>query len=293
MPQGPLTIGSINDANSLPAAATPVDSSKLVVIQAAGSKKREKATIAQIVSGDAGITTSGGTANTVPKYTGSQTIGPSLLTDNGTTVTNGGSWVVTSNSTTSGSSTIDGTLTVSGGSTLTGDISALGNLAVTSNSTLSGTLTVDGASTLVGNVHGSGTLTIDGGSTLTGAIAAGANVAITGYLQEGVANALSAVGSSRTDALALTHQINRVTTAASSAVGVVLPASSTVGVGGWVDVYLDGPSNSMHVYAAGSDTIDGTAGATGVVLTNGNWCRYLVTAAGAFVSFRSTITRSA
>lgn len=142
-------------------------------------------------------------------------------------------------------------------------------------------------------------------------IGSGGNVAVTGGTINGAtigqttpaagkftfvggsfANALTAVGTNVGTALALTAQGNRVTTAASTAVGVVLPAAATVGVGNAVRVYNDGPSNSFHVYGAGSDTIDATAGSTGVVLTNAFYSDYLVTAAGAFISFRNAVTRS-
>lgn len=139
------------------------------------------------------------------------------------------------------------------------------------------------------------------GGTIDGAVIGGSspaavtgtNIVATGFTHASYATGLTAVGSSRTDALALTSQTNRVTTAASSAVGVTLPSAASVGVGGYVDVISDGPSNSFHVYAAGSDTIDGTAGATGVALTNAFMCRYVVNAAGAYVSYRSAVTRSA
>lgn len=130
-------------------------------------------------------------------------------------------------------------------------------------------------------------------SLVSGALSGG------GFLQESIAIGLTAAGTSQANGLALTAQRNIVATAASSAVGVILPLASTIGVGGWIDVFNDGPSNSFHVYgnAGVADTIDGTAGATGVVLTNAFWCRYLVTSltsgVGTFVSYRSAIVRSA
>lgn len=113
------------------------------------------------------------------------------------------------------------------------------------------------------------------------------------FVKGSYATGLTAVGTNRGNSLALTAQTNHVGTAASSAVGVTLPASATIGVGGVVVVINDGPSNSFHVYAAGSDTIDGTAGSTGVALTNAFQCAYQVDAAGAFISYRSAVTRSA
>jgi hypothetical protein len=54
-----------------------------------------------------GVTTVGGTTNRVTKFTGSQTIGDSIITDNGTTVSVGGAFTVTGNGTLQG-----GTLTL-------------------------------------------------------------------------------------------------------------------------------------------------------------------------------------
>jgi hypothetical protein len=111
-------------------------------------------------------------------------------------------------------------------------------------------------------------------------------------LSGGIAVGLAAVGTNRGNSLALTKRTNIVATAASAAVGVTLLSAASLGIGGFVDVYNDGPSNAFHVYAAGSDTIDTIAGATGVVLTNAFWSRYLVTATGAFTSYRYPIVRS-
>lgn len=97
-----------------------------------------------------------------------------------------------------------------------------------------------------------------------------------------VASGLTSSGTTRADALALTKDINVIGTAAAST-GVVLPPSATVGVGGKVSVFNSG-ANAIKVYAAGSDTIDGTTGATGVTLTNAKRCDYIVDAAGAFIS---------
>lgn len=113
------------------------------------------------------------------------------------------------------------------------------------------------------------------------------------YVGGSVATGLAAVGTNQGTALALTAQKNIVATAASAAVGVALPASAGVPVGASVFVYNDGPSNTFHVYGNGSDTIDGTAGSTGKVLTNAYFCEYLLTAAATWVSYRQAITRSA
>lgn len=132
-----------------------------------------------------------------------------------------------------------------------------------------------------------------GGSTIGGSQTVKGNHVVGGFESRSSAVGLTAIGTNRATALSLTKQINVVSTAASAAVGVVLPPSASVGVGGIVDVYNDGPANAFHIYAAGSDTIDTIAGATGVNLTNGFGCRFMVTALGAYVSYRSPITRSA
>ena len=108
---------------------------------------------------------------------------------------------------------------------------------------------------------------------------AAATLAITGLLTKSIANALTAAGSSRADALALTKQVNRITTAAAST-GVVLPAAAA---GVAIVVFNDG-ANPVQVYAPGSDTIDGTAGATGVALTNAKRCVYFGVAANTYIS---------
>ena len=122
---------------------------------------------------------------------------------------------------------------------------------------------------------------ISGAIAVTGSISATANLSGK-FIQGSVGNALSGAGTTRADATALTNSINNVTTMAAST-GVVLPASASVGVGGSVIVF-NGGANVGKVYAAGSDTIDGTAGTTGVSLTNAKRCAYILVAANTFLS---------
>lgn len=95
------------------------------------------------------------------------------------------------------------------------------------------------------------------------------------YINQSVADALTAAGTTRADALQLAAQTNVVATAAAST-GVVLPSATAVGAGGSVIVFNDG-ANPIKVYATGSETIDGTAGATGVTLTNALRCEFYLT----------------
>jgi hypothetical protein len=131
------------------------------------------------------------------------------------------------------------------------------------------------------------TLTWDGGAIGGTTPAAGAfttlsttgNLTLGGYALRTVATTLTAAGTARSDALALTHEVNNITTAASGT-GVVLPA----GVAGMRIAVFNNGVNAVKVYAAGSDTIDGTAGSTGVTLTNALRCEYFCIAANTWLS---------
>jgi hypothetical protein len=75
---------------------------------------------------------------------------------------------------------------------------------------------------------------------------------------------LTASGTDRATSLVLLKQFNEVSTVGAAAAGVTLPSAS---LGVPIFVWNNG-ANSMHVYGAGTDTVDGAAAATGVVLTN-------------------------
>ena len=107
-------------------------------------------------------------------------------------------------------------------------------------------------------------------------------IAFTGYTSFSTAASLTAAGTTRADALALTAQINFISTAALNT-GVVLPSAATVGIGGCVSIFNAG-GNPIKVYAPSSDTIDGTAGSTGVTLTNAKRCDFYVSAAATWIS---------
>lgn len=111
-----------------------------------------------------------------------------------------------------------------------------------------------------------------------------------GYHKVSTANALTAAGTTRTDAFQLAAQLNNVTTAAAST-GVILPASATIGIGSIIYLFNAG-ANAIKVYAAGSDTIDTIAGVTGVSLTNANRCMYMLVAANTFISAKMGVVSS-
>jgi|SRR5688572_9893482 len=135
-------------------------------------------------------------------------------------------------------------------------------------------------------------LDIEGNATVGIDLEVAGDLQVEGFVANSASVELEAVGSDRASALELLAQINIVSTAATSAVGVLLPSSADLGVGGFVDVYNDGPSNSFHIYGSGDDEIDGTAGATGVALTNEYWARFFVSAPNVLKSYRYPITRA-
>lgn len=98
------------------------------------------------------------------------------------------------------------------------------------------------------------------------------------------ATGLTAVGTTRATGLALTAQVNNVTTAAAST-GVVLPSISAVGVGTEITVFNNG-ANAIQVYTNNASTVDGVAGDTGVPLTNTKRCKYVAISATAWLSYQ-------
>ena len=96
-----------------------------------------------------------------------------------------------------------------------------------------------------------------------------------------VAAALSAAGTTRADATVLTKQVNSVTTVSASTTGVVLPASA---IGLPIFLFNIHATNSFHVYGAGSDTVDGVVGTTGVVLGATKGAIFMPVAANTYVS---------
>lgn len=189
-----------------------------------------------------------------------------------------------------------------------GDSAVSGNLAVTGNSALTGTLAVTGATTMTGaltanggivggasaniaintnkftvaassgNTLIAGTLAVTGASALTGALTVSALTSLTGLALD-AATTISAAGTTRTDATALTKSVNNVTTALAST-GVTLPASASFGIA----VVNNLGANAIQVYGNGSDTIDGAAGTTGVTLTNTKRAIFVKVAANTWIS---------
>jgi hypothetical protein len=71
-------------------------------------------------------------------------------------------------------------------------------------------------------------------------------------------------GGGRPNATALVYGSNQVTTVASAADSVLLP----IGMPGSMVVVRNSGANAMQVFGRGSDTINGTAGSTGISVAN-------------------------
>lgn len=105
---------------------------------------------------------------------------------------------------------------------------------------------------------------------------------LTGLLEELPADGLTAgSGGGQGNALALTAQINRITTVAAAGDSVELPPAA---VGLAIVVENAAAANNMNVLGNGTDTINGVAYATGVYLPAGKVGVYYCTTAGAWQS---------
>jgi hypothetical protein len=86
-----------------------------------------------------------------------------------------------------------------------------------------------------------------------------------------VSTGLVAAGTTAATGLQLVSEINAIGTATAST-GVVLPPAGGMALGTIIYVF-NGGASPVKVYSNDS-TIDGTAGATGVTLTNAKRCMY-------------------
>lgn len=101
------------------------------------------------------------------------------------------------------------------------------------------------------------------------------------FVQGSSADGITAhAGGTKAAATVLTAQINRVSVCATPGDSVLLPAAIA---GRVVDVFNDG-ATAMQVFGAGTDTIDGVATGTGVVLSNSKRARYVCFTTGAWIS---------
>ncbi len=107
----------------------------------------------------------------------------------------------------------------------------------------------------------------------TAAVVMGNNLARTAV------TTISAAGTTRADATQLTADVTKLTTVGANT-GVILPT----GIVGMSILIENGGASVCKVYANGSETIDGTAGSTGVSLTNAKRCIYYFIATNTWIS---------
>lgn len=162
-----------------------------------------------------------------------------------------------------GAATTSGTITI-GGTAQTGAI-AIGDTAasVVTEISIGGG---DGVKTAINIGDGTGANGINIGgaastTTITGTAVVTGTLNVSSYTLKSVANTLTAVGTTQADALALTKDYNNVTVGATTT-GVKLPVAQT----GMDITVRNSVANTIHIYAAASETLNGTAGATGLNL---------------------------
>lgn len=112
---------------------------------------------------------------------------------------------------------------------------------------------------------------------VTGSITDSGMIIANGLLQQTASTSLTAhSGGGQTSALALTKGVNNVTTVAAAGDSVRLPASAA----GQEITITNSGANSMQVYGAGTDTINGVATGTGVAQLPGQTVVYTAAVAG-------------
>ena len=99
------------------------------------------------------------------------------------------------------------------------------------------------------------------------------------FLQESFTDTITAhAGGGQANAVALTSELNRITTVATAGDSVALPASAA----GLTVIVENAGANPMQVYGAGTDTINGVATATGVSQMQSSVVIYTCYTAGAW-----------
>jgi len=154
-----------------------------------------------------------------------------------------------------------------GNVTCSGTLTAGATVSSGGNVDLPGTLDVTGATTL------DSTLSVAGAATMSAALKLSLETGITAYAGGGQANAT---------ALSATKTIHNVTVVATAADSVKLPAAT--GSGAIHLIKNSDAAESLQLFAAATETIDGVASATGVAIAAGKARLVCDIAAGAWVS---------
>lgn len=118
-------------------------------------------------------------------------------------------------------------------------------------------------------------------SNLLTGVSSFTDIHMTGLLYESATDGITAhAGGGQASAVALTTEVNRVTTVATAGDSVKLPASAP----GLTVIVINHGANSLQVYGAATDTIDDVATATGVSQMQGSVTIYSCTVAGTWYS---------
>jgi len=199
-------------------------------------------------TGPAGVTPSAPTTALTINAGGAIGVGSSnTIGASGTVLTSAGStapptWSSIVNSITAGTG-----ISITGGSGSSPYTGAITIASTATTSSVLGTANQIDAST----VSGVTTLSLDSALIAPGSVVVTTNLTIDGFTYESSATNITAAGTTQGTATALTKSYNVVTTAAAGT-GVLLPAS---GIGLEITI-VNASTNSILVYAAGSDVID-------------------------------------
>lgn len=156
---------------------------------------------------------------------------------------------------------------------------------------------IGGSETINGNAAATGVVQMSNSvvtyySTVAGTwIALGLGSGFAASLPTGsFADALTAVGTTQGTGLQLTAEISRVTTGASTT-GVNLPASAP---GLAITVINSVAANAIHIYPVqgGSETINGAAAATGIIIGPNTALTFFCTVAGTWITGTSVMPQS-
>ena len=186
------------------------------------------------------IPTVSGTTNTVAKFTGSNTIGNGIVTDNGSTVTVGGALSVNTTISTGGTITSGNAVNAVGAVSSGGNISATGNISSSSG-------TVSGSTVSGGTVSSTGALSAGGNiSTVNGNITTsnGAITASTGSISAG--GAITAGGN--------------ISTTSGTVSGSTVTATSALTSGGNISTVNGNITSSNGTITAATGNVVATAG---------------------------------
>lgn len=144
------------------------------------------------------------------------------------------------------------------------DLNASGNAAVTGNATVGGTLGVTGAATLSSTLAVAGTLAVTGVTTVD-------------VFKQGAANAITAfAGGGQASATALTKYANRVTTCATNADSVKLPAA----VAGRSVFVKNATANTLAIFPASGEVINALSADASISLATVKGMLFICSVAG-------------